>query len=302
MHDEESLVHQAQQNVEHKKKPGIYRFISWKYRWILPALLLLLLLITCGVVIGANDSMPGEPLYSVKKTMEKIRLKLTPSDVDKACLHVQFAERRAKEIVEMSKSNKTQEMEILANRAKNELEHIVSIAERMKSKENEKNKVDKIIKELQQANKLNSGSGIFDEPLYPVKIAVEDTLLKLATSDVEQAGFHIEFARQRIQKIVELSQYNNSTKLDELFQGVEQHLVSLDLLIDSMASQENKESEVREIKAMLENAAAQNLNMFNEKLETATVQIRPALEQALERSQMYFNNELESLNQNVTAQ
>ena len=272
------------------------RTFAWKYRWALPALLLLLLLISSGVVIGANDSMPGEPLYSVKTTMEKIQLKLTPSDLDKAKLHVKFAERRAEEMVEMNKSNKTQEVEKLALRVERELNRTVLLTESMKSEKGWEKKVEKIRKKLQNSNVLTSSEGLSDEPLYPVKIAVEDTLLKIAPSGVSRAELRIEFAEQRVQKIVEISQNDNSEKLDELLQSAEQHLGNLDILAGSLLSQGGRETEVEEITGMLENAATRNLNMFNERLRTATVQAKPALERVFKRLQMCYDEELESLN------
>ena len=222
------------------------------------AMLLLLLLIGSGVVIAANNSMPDESLYPVKTTMEKIQLKLTPSDLDKARLHVKFAERRTKEMVAMEKKNKAQKVEKLANNAKQELNKTVLLVDSIKTQKNGENKVEKVRNKLQSSSVLATSDGLPHEPLYQVKIAVEETLLKLSPTELSQAELHIEFAEQRVQKIVEISNNNNFQELDELSQSVEQHLGNLDPLVDSLVSQEGREGDVEEIRALLENDATKN--------------------------------------------
>jgi hypothetical protein len=51
------------------------------------------------ITIDASDGL----VNALKTAMEKVQLKLTPSDLDKARLHVKFAERRAEEMVEMKR-------------------------------------------------------------------------------------------------------------------------------------------------------------------------------------------------------
>ena len=277
-----------------QKQVKVVGAFAWKYRWALPAMLLLLLLIGSGVVIGANDSMPDESLYPVKTTMEKIQLKLTPSDQDKAKLHVKFAERRTEEMVTMEKKNEAQEAEKLAERVKQELNQTALLAASMKTRKDGESKIEKVRSRLQRSRVLNSSDGLPHEPLYQVKVAVEETLLKLTTSELSQAKLRIEFAEQRVQKMVEISN-NNFQELDELSKGVEQHLGNLDSLVESLVSQGGKERDVEEIRALLENDATKNLDMFNETLEKTPAQARPALKQALERPRLRFNTELASL-------
>lgn len=59
---------------------------------------------------AASDSMPGETLYPVKRTMEKIQLTLTIDDVQKAELQMEHARTRlteAKKIIEANPQQKT---------------------------------------------------------------------------------------------------------------------------------------------------------------------------------------------------
>jgi hypothetical protein len=292
-------TNQMLSEIQHRqqKKGKEVRTLAWKYRWALPAMLLLLLLISSGVVIGANDSMPGEPLYPVKTTMEKVQLTLTPSDLGKAKLHVKFAERRTKEMIAMDKKKKAREVEKLAGRVKQELNKTAILANSIKTSKDGKSKVEKVRSKILKSAILTSSDGLPHESLYQVQIAVEDTLLKLTPSELSQAELRIEFAEQRVQKMTEISNNNNSNfqELDELLLGVDQHLGNLDTLIESLVSQGGGERDLEEIRALLESNAARNIEIYNEALKKAATQASPALEKALERSQLRFNAELASL-------
>jgi hypothetical protein len=286
----------SEMQCRRNKKAKMGRVIAWKYRWALPAMLLLLLLVGSGVVMAANDSMPDESLYPVKTTVEKIQLKLTPSDLNKARFHVKLAERRAKEMVAMEKKNEAQEVEKLANNVKQELNKTALLAESMKTQKNGETKVAKLQSRLQRSILLTSSNSLPHEPLYQVKLATEETMIKLTTSELSVAKLRIEFAEQRVQKIVEMSNNNNFQALDELSQSVEQNLGNLNTLVDSLVSQEGKEGDVEEIRALLENDATKNLNIYKETMEKASPQVRPVLEPSLRRSLLRFNMELAYLN------
>ncbi len=290
-----ALLNEVERQQQKQKKPGKTQKIFWRYRWAVPALALLLLLISSGVVIGANKSMPGEPLYSLKTTMEKVRLDLTPSDLNKAKLHVQLAERRTEEMIEMSKNGNTKEAEKLAARAQKELDNVVRLAENMKDEKNWEKQAEKISKKLLSSNALNSGSGLSDEPIDTITNSTEETILKLTTSEVSQAKARIELANQRVDNIIKLSQDDNPAKVDELLQGVEQNLGNLEPLVEKMKSQGDKEEQVEEITTMLENSAVKNVNKFNEKLEKATGDKKTTLERAKEKSKEAYDNQVESL-------
>ncbi|MEE9324890.1 MAG: DUF5667 domain-containing protein [Dehalococcoidia bacterium] len=68
-------------------------------RWgIGVAALAIVFLIGAGTIRASNDSLPGEPLYTVKQWVEDTRLFFTNSDIGDARLHAQFANRRFQEI------------------------------------------------------------------------------------------------------------------------------------------------------------------------------------------------------------
>jgi hypothetical protein len=51
-----------------------------------------------GIVYASTDSLPGSPLYGVKRTTEQVQLFLTPAGTKRTELHIQFAQRRLEEV------------------------------------------------------------------------------------------------------------------------------------------------------------------------------------------------------------
>ena len=62
------------------------------------AAVLLTALAAGGTAVAASDSVPGEPLYWVKKTRDNLSLVMARSDDDKARTHVRLARERGEEL------------------------------------------------------------------------------------------------------------------------------------------------------------------------------------------------------------
>lgn len=268
---------------------------TWKWSWALAAIFLVLLLVGSGTVLASSNSLPGQPLYSVKTTVEKVQLKLTPSVVDKAKLRAKFAERRVKEMAAMEKRNKTQEAEKLAQRAVQDLNDIGLTAESQKTQKNGESVVEKVRTKLEQSSVLACSDSLPNQPSYPVKIAVEDTLLKLTTSELAQAKLRIEFADRRVQEMAKISSNDGTGQLDELAQSEEQHLGNLNPLAESLMSRGNRESDVEEIKALLQQATMQTSAMLEAVLKTAPVEIKSTLQPIFDKVLIAYEHALQAL-------
>ncbi len=85
-------------------------FLSWVPRWAtVVAIVLGLVLAGSGTVAAANYSMPDEPLYPVKLTVEQVQMRLTFSELGRAKLSDRLVARRVTEIIYMaSKGNARQ--------------------------------------------------------------------------------------------------------------------------------------------------------------------------------------------------
>jgi hypothetical protein len=82
------------------------------------------LLIGVGTLAASAYALPDESLYPVKLAGEQVKVTLAFSDIDKAKLHIQFAERRAGEMVEMARQGKSDEIFILTEQVANHLDKI----------------------------------------------------------------------------------------------------------------------------------------------------------------------------------
>ncbi len=121
----------ALREVKTKRGP---RFFGWQPRWATAvAIVLILLLAGGGTVAAAGNSMPDGALYPVKLATEQVRLKLTPSELGKAQLYANFADKRVLEIARMAKKGKPELVERTAQRLDTHLVMIVRLvsAQRM---------------------------------------------------------------------------------------------------------------------------------------------------------------------------
>jgi hypothetical protein len=75
---------------------------SGSYKWAIGATAaLVFVLSSSGVVVASGGSLPDQPLYPVKRTVERARLLVAFGDQAKAQLHAAYAERRMEEMAAM---------------------------------------------------------------------------------------------------------------------------------------------------------------------------------------------------------
>lgn len=78
------------------------------YRWLLLMIPLLLLLVGCGLTLFlAQDSLPGEPLYGIKRAGEQILLDVLP---DRNTIAEDFVERRSQEVAALIDASREAEL------------------------------------------------------------------------------------------------------------------------------------------------------------------------------------------------
>lgn len=92
------------------KYPGETRSgaFQWRRSWVIAlASVFIIILATGGTAAASSDALPDQALYGVKLAVEQTQLALTFSEIDKAELHTQFAEKRAQEISALADQGKT---------------------------------------------------------------------------------------------------------------------------------------------------------------------------------------------------
>ena len=100
----------------------------WRRRWaVAMTTVLVILLAGIGTVAASADALPDESLYAVKLATEQARVSLAFSDMDRAELHIQFAERRATEIAEIARQGKSGEIPALTEQLANHLGKVCEV-------------------------------------------------------------------------------------------------------------------------------------------------------------------------------
>lgn len=115
--------------LEEAKARKTLSFFSWRPRLATVAVsLVLALLLTSGsVAVASNGSMPGEFLYPVKLTVERVMLGLSFSTMAKAKTFAKLADRRVTEIVYLAQRGEVRQIELATERLDSHLVAITSL-------------------------------------------------------------------------------------------------------------------------------------------------------------------------------
>jgi uncharacterized membrane protein YgcG len=108
-------------------------FWGWVPRgaMVVAMVFLLVLVAGSGTVAASSDTVPGDTLYSVKTTTERVRLFFAFSDVAKAKLEAEFAGRRVWEMARLAQRGDAARLETLRVRFNEHLERIDQLAEQI---------------------------------------------------------------------------------------------------------------------------------------------------------------------------
>ena len=103
---------------------------AWRWRWatIASTAGVFLLTSTGGVVAASSNSMPGQTLYQVKRTIENVQLTMTPSQAAKARLYATLADQRISELVYAAQMGDVKLTEDLTQQFTNNLNMVSVIA------------------------------------------------------------------------------------------------------------------------------------------------------------------------------
>ncbi len=102
-------------------------FRSLKPAWIALAALVAIIIAGGGTVYAAGNALPDSPLYPIKMATESVRLFLTPSDIGKAELYAEFADKRIEEIVKMADKGEVELVQETTNRLNEQLVAMASL-------------------------------------------------------------------------------------------------------------------------------------------------------------------------------
>jgi hypothetical protein len=106
----------------------VFFSFAWPAWATVVAVVLAVLLSGGGTVALASNSMPDEPLYSVKVATEQVRLAFTFSDIGKAEVHAELADRRVSEITAIANRAEPEDLEKATNLLNTHLEMVATLA------------------------------------------------------------------------------------------------------------------------------------------------------------------------------
>ncbi len=99
---------------------------GWFPRWAMVVAVVLVLVLACGsTVFAASSSMPDSPLYPVKLATEQVQFSLTFSQMGKARLCAELADKRVAEIAYMADKGDTGQVELTTQRLDDRLALLV---------------------------------------------------------------------------------------------------------------------------------------------------------------------------------
>lgn len=121
-----------------KAAPKHRSFFGWVPRWATAlAIVLVVLMAGGGTVAAASNSMPDSILYPVKLATENVQLALTTSELGKARLCANFADRRVAEIIYMADRGDAHQVELITERLDDRLEMLAVLASELEAGEAE---------------------------------------------------------------------------------------------------------------------------------------------------------------------
>ena len=121
-----------------KVAPKHRSFFGWLPRWATAlAIVLVVLMAGGGTVAAASNSMPDSILYPVKLATENVQLALTTSELGKARLCANFADRRVAEIIYMADRGDAHQVELITERLDDRLETLAVLASELEAGESQ---------------------------------------------------------------------------------------------------------------------------------------------------------------------
>jgi hypothetical protein len=183
--------------------------------------ILIVVSLTLGTAVAALESIPGQPIYPLKKIVENIRLNMA-SDEEKAVLQVKFADNRLEElekVLEQSKQGKLSEEEtqkIVADTVKNLTDTTAGAVSATQNTKSTQPKVALLTKLVEQSALLQSAA---IESEGETKIEIEKALeaskisQEEAIANIERAGLKVEATPITVEEKSEVSEVTAHGKL-----------------------------------------------------------------------------------------
>ncbi len=280
----------ALHKMEAKKseRTGLFHWHwQWQSGWAMAIIgALVVVMAGSGTVAAAGNSMPDNTLYPVKLATENVQMALTFSDIGKAELNAELADKRAEEMVYLASKGDPQKVQIVAQHLNGNLKNLSALAGE-KGRETSGSAV--------QSENAVSSSAVDSHPM----LAAAPTAAP-ATS-LDKSGNQLNVQGQD----TPAAGATDATSDDDnppAFQGAaranpETPAANASVPSPSPAKGNGKDTDREKLRKIITDNAASNQAKLNEALKKASPEVRPALRQALAQSETEYNKALMNLEQ-----
>ncbi|MBX4191518.1 MAG: hypothetical protein KW804_01825 [Candidatus Doudnabacteria bacterium] len=238
------------------------------------ASLLIVVSLTLGVAVAALDSVPGSSIYPLKKIVENIQLKLTPSD-EKSALQLKFASNRVDELQEVLEQK--QEGKISAEEAdKIIVSTVKDIQKTTAAAVNNNPRSKTVVNKLADiSNKLKAAS-VQTEGQVKIDLekALEDTKISQeeAIKNLEKAGLKVEASPLTISDTITASGKLTAVTIDSASIGTAKFLLTKDTKFVGLEAKDLKAGMLVDIKGEIKDNKSYALQITKvAELKTETV-------------------------------
>lgn len=209
------ILAESRAKAEAQRQPKWYSFWQWQHQWAVALVAVLLVIFVGGgtTVAASSNAMPDDFLYPVKLAVEDVRLTFAGSDVDKAELQAEFANRRVDEIAKMAEEGKWGKVEATAERLYKHLQKIVNIAtEKRAAGELDREDVVKLMTTM--AHYATDHPLIFRKAVQQMPPEEKTVILRLFQAAKTQYAAAIEDLNIAVREDTEQSSVGTTTELD----------------------------------------------------------------------------------------
>lgn len=205
-----------EQNIKQGKTFGVFPFFNFS-KLFKPAFALAFAIIvlissfgTISIISAAQNSLPGDPLYSLKTAFERTQMQLIPGDENKARLSIKFVNQRMDEFTQLAdQTDKAGSKENIDKTVKKITEQLVTVRENI-----DKLKATNAAKAAEVAKLVNSQAANYEQTL--IKTGEQLTSIipdEQITQDINQALDELKKTKETAGAI--LQNDSNNTNIDQ---------------------------------------------------------------------------------------
>ena len=300
--------HQLQaafRDMEEKQRRPFFIW-NWQPRWATAAVTIALVLLISGggTAAAAAGSMPGDTLYPVKLATEQTRLAFTFTDLGKAEVYTELADKRVDEIIYLVEQNKPNQIETTSERLNGHLDAIVTLSLPDKAGWTEEDEGEMLLAEAETEKTMLSEEKLEEEETEAVPGVTSVTgeaeeSAAAATEEVSPVAEESAELKQQQRKIA-------ATTPDKVTAAEEPAALS-EAAISSKESPEANRALVsagsnltvdrqNQLKITVTNQASTNTYRLRAALEEAPESSKPVLEEAISKLESGYQKAIDSLN------